>query len=69
MLIHETDLSARGQLSPKKFFRRAISTSFCPTMRSSLAILSFFSFRSPEEPKAFEPFSFSFVFQFDSVTG
>jgi hypothetical protein len=30
--------------------------------------LSFFSFRSPEEPKAFDPFSFSF-FQFESVTG
>ena len=28
MLIHEADFFARGQLSPKKFFSRAISTSF-----------------------------------------
>jgi hypothetical protein len=28
VLIHETDLFGRGQLSPKKFFSRAISTSF-----------------------------------------
>jgi hypothetical protein len=28
MLIHEADFFTRGQLSPKKFFSRAISTSF-----------------------------------------
>ncbi|MCS3661154.1 hypothetical protein [Salinibacter ruber] len=44
VLIHEADLLGRSQLSPKKFFSRAISTSFLPTMRSSFAILSFFSF-------------------------
>ncbi|CAM3270817.1 hypothetical protein SARU107417_01345 [Salinibacter ruber] len=38
-------------------------------MRSSLAIFSFFSFNSSEPPKALEPFSFSFVFQPESVTG
>ncbi len=69
VLIHEADLLGRGQLSPKKFFRQAISTSFLPTMRSSLAILSFFSFSSSPPPKALEPFSFTFVFQFDKVTG
>mgnify|MGYP007124876471 CR=1 FL=1 len=37
--------------------------------RSSLAILSFFSFSSSPAPKAFDSFSLSFFFQFDKVTG
>jgi hypothetical protein len=31
--------------------------------------LSFFSLSSSPPPKAFEPFSLSFFFQFDNVTG
>ena len=57
VLIHQADFFGGSQLSPKKFFRRAISTSFWSTMRSSLAILSFFSFNSSDPPKALEPFS------------
>ena len=38
-------------------------------MRSSLAILSFFSFSSSPPPKALLPFSLSFFFQFESACG
>jgi hypothetical protein len=69
VLIYQADFLGGSQLSPKKFFSRAISTSFLPTMRSSFAILSFFCFNSSPPPKALLPFSLSFFFQFESVTG
>jgi len=61
MLIRQTDFFSGGHgdlgspSSPKKFFSIAISTSFQPTICSRLAIFSFFSF--------------SLVFQPDTVTG
>jgi hypothetical protein len=59
----------REHLSREIIAYRALATSFWPTMRSSLAILSCFSFRSSSPPKALLPFSFSFFFQFERVTG
>src|SRR6056297_2559918 len=67
--LHESDPLVQSQLSGKKFLRSAISTSFRPSIRSSLPIRSSYSFTSSAPPNTSGPRSRNSRFQRDTVTG
>lgn len=68
MALDQTQLLLEGQRPGRKFFQSVISTSFCPSMRSSVPIRFSYASTSSEPPKTSAPLSRNSFFPCESLT-